>query len=170
MATSAHPLPLPEVARLPMARPVAAGTTSQRRPSAADAWALLRFALAGAVASASYGVVFLVLATLTAAGAQLLNLVATVISTLVANELHRRFSFRGAPEGSLARGHGVGGANAVAGLVLSGLALAGWHHLAPHAGPVSDVLVVYAVNAAVGLVNFLVLRHALGADRAATAP
>ena len=125
--------------------------------------ALLRFSIAGITASASYGLVFLLIGAVTSAGAHVLNVVATIISTLVANELHRRFSFRGASNASASRGHGIGSANAVAGLVLSTLALAGWHHLVPDAGDTSSIIVVYVVSAVVGLLNFLTLRHALGA-------
>ena len=128
-----------------------------------EVWSLLRFFVAGVTASASYGLVFLLLGAVTPANAHVLNVIATIASTLVANELHRRFSFRGASNASVSRGHGVGGVNAVVGLLLSTLALAGWHHLVPDAGNTSSVVVVYAVNAVVGLFNFLTLRHALGA-------
>ncbi|WP_432482679.1 GtrA family protein [Kineococcus esterisolvens] len=123
--------------------------------------ALPRFVLAGLAGNAAHAVVFLLLGAWAPLPVAAVNVSATVVSTLVANELHRRFTFRAAPGTPWFAGHGVGGAAAVAGLVLSTSALTAWHHLVPGAGDLSGLLVVHVVTGLVGLVNFLVLRSVL---------
>ncbi len=124
---------------------------------------LVRFVVAGVTSSASYAVVFLVMARVLAAGAIMSNVAATLFSTVLANELHRRFSFRGATAATAPRAQGAGAVMAALGLGASTLALAAWHQLAPGAGAASSVVVVYVVTAAVGLANFVAMRSVLGA-------
>ncbi len=95
---------------------------------------LVRFVVAGVTSSASYAVVFLVMARVLAAGAIMSNVAATLFSTVLANELHRRFSFRGATAATAPRAQGAGAVMAALGLGASTLALAAWHQLAPSAG------------------------------------
>ena len=150
--------PAPTAAARTAAPPVAA-----RRRRSAEAWTLARFVVAGATGNGAHAVVFLVLGAATALPAAVGNVLATVVSTLVANELHRRFTFRAAGSSAWSTGHGIGGAAAVAGLVLSTLALTGWHRLVPGASDLSGLVVVHVVTALVGASNFLVLRVALRA-------
>ena len=126
----------------------------------APPWTLLRFVGAGAAGNAVHAGLFLLLAATTLPVAAV-NVAATVVSTVTTNELHRRFTFTAAAGTPWFRGHGLGGAAALTGLVLSTSALTLWHHLAPGAGAASGLLVVYSVTTAVGLTNFLVLRRAL---------
>lgn len=135
--------------------PRAPRVTSPRPP-----WTLLRFAGAGAAGNLTHAGVFLLLAATTVPVA-LVNVAAVVLSTLVTNELHRRFTFRGAAGTPWWRGHGVGGATALGGLVLSTTALTLWHRWVPGAGPVSGLLVVQSVTALVGLTTFVLLRRTL---------
>ncbi|NAZ76249.1 GtrA family protein, partial [Kineococcus sp. T13] len=151
------PLPGPPAVPLPGPPP------APWRRRSAEAWTLGRFVLAGAAGNGAHAVVFLVLGAATALPAAVGNVLATVVSTLVANELHRRFTFRAAGSGAWATGHGIGGAAAVAGLVLSTLALTGWHSLVPGASDLSGLVVVHVVTALVGTTNFLLLRVALRA-------
>ena len=132
-----------------------------RREQLVQAWTLGRFVVAGLLGNVAHAVVFLLLGALTASPATFNNVVAVVVSTLVANELHRRFTFRGARSTSWFKGHGVGGAAAAVGLVLSTAALSAWHHVVPGASEASALVVVYTVTGLVGLTNFLALRSVL---------
>ncbi|WP_448630085.1 GtrA family protein [Cellulomonas soli] len=146
--------------------------TRTLRPSAhhaTDLRALVRFVVVGLAANGSYGLVFLLVGNLTHRGPALLHVLATAVSTLVANEMHRRFTFAHAPKRSWLRGHGVGTATALVGFLATSAALSWWHVVAPGASHVSSVLVVYTTTAAVGLGNFLTLRRTLGAHQTATA-
>ncbi|MGN8245795.1 GtrA family protein [Cellulomonas soli] len=132
-----------------------------------DLRALVRFVAVGFTANGSYGLVFLLVGNLTHRGPALLHVLATAVSTLVANEMHRRFTFAHATKRSWLRGHGVGTATALVGFVATSATLSWWHVVAPGASHLSSVLVVYATTAAVGLGNFLTLRRTLGAHRTA---
>ncbi|GAA3803851.1 hypothetical protein CSO01_02200 [Cellulomonas soli] len=136
---------------------------------AADARAFARFAVVGLAANGSYGLVFLLVGDLTHRGPAFLHVLATAVSTLVANEMHRRFTFAHATKRSWVRGHGVGTMTALAGFLATSAALSWWHVIAPGASHLSSVLVVYATTAAVGLGNFLALRRTLGARGTAAA-
>ncbi|NAZ85251.1 GtrA family protein [Kineococcus indalonis] len=132
-------------------------------------WVLLRFVLAGAVGNGAHALAFLLLGAATALPVAAVNVVAVALSTVLTNELHRRFTFHHGARTSWFKGHGVGGAAAVAGLVLSTAALTAWHHLVPGAGRGSGLLVVYAVTGLVGLSNFVLLRSVLRAPAQAVA-
>ncbi|WP_432534385.1 GtrA family protein [Kineococcus arenarius] len=122
---------------------------------------LPRFVAAGLTGNLAHAVVFLLLQTCTPIPVAVVNVSAAVFSTLVANEMHRRFTFPGAAGTPWFRGHGVGGAAALLGVVLSTAALAVWHHLVPGASALSGLLLVHAVTGLVGLANFLALRTVL---------
>ncbi len=122
----------------------------------------VRFVATGITASVSYGLLFLAVGTLTDAPDLLINLLATVVSTILSNELQRRFTFRAAGRDSIVRGQSAGTGIAVIGLLVNSLALAAWNLLVPGAGDGSTLVLVYCVNGVVGLANFLVLRRVLG--------
>lgn len=132
-----------------------------RRERVARVWTLGRFVLAGLTGNVAHAAVFLALSAWAVVPVVVVNVVAVVLSTLVTNELHRRFTFPGGRSTAWFKGHGAGGAAAVVGLVLSTAALAAWHHLVPGASGASGLVVVYAVTGLVGLTNFLVLRSLL---------
>ncbi len=128
------------------------------------AWAqLLRFALVGGTASAVYGGLFLALAGL---GSQLANLIGVAVSTALANELHRRVTFRAGDRVGWAAAQWAGGGMALAGLAASSLTLAALDVWTVSSGPLVAVLAVCAVSAAVGLVRFAGLRWVLAGRRA----
>lgn len=135
------------------------GPVGATRPRWTPPWTFLRFAGAGAAGNLVHAAVFLLL-TATPSPVAVVNVVATVVSTVTTNELHRRFTFRAAATPWF-RGHGVGGAAAVTGLLLSTSALTLFHQLRPEARALGGLLLVQAVTAVVGLTNFLVLRRAL---------
>jgi putative flippase GtrA len=115
----------------------------------------------GGAASVTYGLLFLVLGSVTPLPDVVVTMVATIASTVLSNELHRRVTFRADNAASVARGHSAGSGMAVVGLLVNSLAVAGWNALAPGAGAVATLAVVYCVNGLVGLANFVVLRRAL---------
>ncbi|WP_432492327.1 GtrA family protein [Kineococcus gypseus] len=160
MDTAARVAPAPPVrpAPRPAPRPLAGAPAVAGRTRRAEAWTLLRFAAAGLSGNAAHAAVFLAAAALPAAVAHVL---ATALSTLVTTELHRRFTFRAAARTPWYRGHGTGGAAAAAGLAASTGALLAQQHLFPLAGHLAALLVVQLTTAAVGTVNFLLLRAVL---------
>lgn len=139
-------------------------TAVQAAPAArrsGRASAVVRFGATGASAAVLYGIVALALGTAYRWPAQAAHLAATVVSTVMASSLHRRFTFRATRTSSWQRGQAAGFTTALVGLAMSTLAVDLWRHLAPHADRLSGVLLVYAVNALMGVVNFVVLRRTL---------
>ncbi|WP_369054816.1 GtrA family protein [Kineococcus terrestris] len=150
-------------ARVALPRPRALSVPPVLRARAARLGTPLRFVGAGLAGNGTHALVFLLLVRFAPVPVAAVNVVAVVLSTVATNELHRRFTFRGGASTAWFKGHGVGGAAALTGLVLSTTALTLWHHLAPGASGASGLAVVYAVTGTVGLVNFLVLRRVLRA-------
>ena len=117
-----------------------------------------RFVLVGGSANVVYAGVFLLLAPL---GDQAANLVGVLASTALANELHRRLTFRAGDRVGWAAAQWAGGSLAVAGLATSGLTLAALESWTDPAGPLVPVLAVCTVSGAVGLARFAGLRWVL---------
>ena len=138
-------------------------------PAKAPIATLVRFLAAGATTSLCYGLVFLLLSAATDISDWVLNLVATVVSTVLSSELHRRFTFKATRQVPVSVGQGVGGAMAVVGLIVNSLVLAAWNHLAPDAGDLSTLAVLYSATGLVGLANFTTLRGVVG-SRTRTQP
>jgi len=114
-----------------------------------------RFVIVGGVATLAYGLVFLALAGL---GYLPANLAGSVVSTVLANELHRRLTFRAEDRVTWLTAQVEAGGVAVVGLLATTAALA-WVHSAD--GPVPAALqiaVVMAVTGAIGAVRFVALR------------
>ena len=118
----------------------------------------VRFVLVGGSANVVYAAVFLLLGRL---GDQAANVVAVAASTVLANELHRRLTFRAADRAGWATAQWTGGGLALVGLVTSGLTLAALDAWTDSAGPLVSVLAVVAVSGAVGLARFAGLRWVL---------
>ena len=89
-----------------------------------DAAGSRRATIFGISEGGTLSLLFLVMGALTDAPDLMLNLVATVVSTVLSNELHRRFTFRTTGRGSVARGQSAGSGMAVIGLLVNSLALA----------------------------------------------
>ncbi|WP_245692188.1 GtrA family protein [Geodermatophilus telluris] len=117
-----------------------------------------RFVLVGGAATVVHAGLLLVLAPL---GHQPANVAGVVVSTALANELHRRLTFRAGDRAGWAAAQWAGGGLAVAGLAASSLALAALDAGTDAAGPLAPVLAVCAVDGAVGLVRFAGLRWVL---------
>ncbi|NMN98918.1 GtrA family protein [Antrihabitans stalactiti] len=125
---------------------------------------LIRFATVGGLCNVVYFVIFL---SLRGDGAQLANMVATIVSTALANELHRRLTFHAAGRVGWFEAQWAGGGLAFVGLAVSSTAIALLHFAFPAVGGVMTGLVVIGVGAAVGGMRFLALRSWVFADRAA---
>ncbi|MGY1835277.1 GtrA family protein [Blastococcus sp. SYSU DS0510] len=134
--------------------PVAVWLRSDRTPAQ-----FVRFVLVGGSANVVYLGLFLFLAGL---GEQAANLGGVVVSTAVANELHRRLTFRATDRAGWATAQWAGGGLALAGLAATSLALAALDSWTASAGPLGAVAVVWTVTAVVGVARFVGLRWAVG--------
>jgi putative flippase GtrA len=114
-----------------------------------------RFVIVGGLSSAVYALLFLVLAGV---GDLAAMVVGSVVSSVLANELHRRLTFRAGERVTWQAAQAEGGALVVAGMVLTGIALSAWDAAAGPGGPVTHLLVIAAVTGAIGLVRFAALR------------
>ncbi|WP_250004615.1 GtrA family protein [Actinoplanes sp. M2I2] len=115
---------------------------------------LLRFAATGGITSLlQFGVFFLLFGV----GEQVANLAGVVLSSMLANEMHRRLTFRAGGRISWSTAQWEGGGLSAAALAASSLALAllgdvvgdDWR---------SGMLLIAGVNAMVGLTRFVLLR------------
>lgn len=116
---------------------------------------LLRFALVGGASNISYLLLFLACAGL---GPMAANAAGSIVSTMIANELHRRITFRAAGRISWLTAQWQGGGLALIGLLTSTAALAVIEFVAPGLGELTRAGLVLAVMAAIGGLRFLALR------------
>jgi putative flippase GtrA len=116
---------------------------------------LIRFALVGGLSNISYLLLFL---SLTGAGTLLANVAGSVVSTVLANELHRRLTFHAAERVGWFTAQWEGGGLALLGLGISTAALAALEVLAPTLNEPAQAGAVLAISAAVGVLRFLALR------------
>ncbi|NKY59549.1 GtrA family protein [Nocardia flavorosea] len=116
---------------------------------------LIRFALVGGLSNISYVLLFL---SLTGAGPLLANVAGSVVSTILANELHRRFTFHAAERVGWFTAQWEGGGLALLGLGISTAALAALEFSAPTLPEPAQAAAVLAISAAVGGLRFLALR------------
>lgn len=116
---------------------------------------LIRFALVGGLSNVAYVLLFL---SLHGEGPQLANVAGSIVSTALANELHRRLTFHASDRVGWFAAQWEGGGLAVVGLMLTALALAGISHVLPGVGGVAQAASVIAVSAVVGGMRFLALR------------
>ncbi|WP_019930042.1 GtrA family protein [Nocardia sp. BMG111209] len=116
---------------------------------------LIRFALVGGFSNIGYFLLFL---ACYAEGPQLANLTGSVVSTALANELHRRLTFHASDRVGWFTAQLEGGGLALAGLAISSAALAGLDYVAPGLGDAAEAAAVIAITAAVGTLRFITLR------------
>lgn len=116
---------------------------------------LIRFALVGGLSNISYVLLFLSLA---GAGTLPANVAGSVVSTVLANELHRRLTFHAAERVGWFTAQWEGGGLALLGLGISTAALAALEVLAPTMAQPVQAAGVLAISAAVGGLRFLALR------------
>ena len=114
-----------------------------------------RFVTVGVVSSAVYFAVFL---ALRGVGTQPANLVAMVVSSILANELHRRVTFHAGGRVGWLTAQWEGGGLAAAGVATTGLALAALDGVAGGAWW-AQLLLIAAVTGTIGLIRFVALRR-----------
>ena len=114
-----------------------------------------RFVVVGGVATLLYGLVFLALGAL---GYLPGNVAGSVASTVLANELHRRLTFRAEDRVTWLTAQVEAGGVAVVGLLATTAALAWVHSLSDSVPAAWQIAVVAAVTGAIGGVRFVALR------------
>ena len=136
------------------ARDVAARTGIRLRQD--DAWAqFARFVLVGGSSTALYALLFISLRNL---GYLPAHVIATVASSMFANELHRRLTFRAERRVSWLTAQIEAGGVSFLGLVATSAAL-GWLDAATGAAhPFWQITLVASVTAFIGMLRFLALR------------
>jgi putative flippase GtrA len=117
----------------------------------------VRFVLVGGTSTALYAALFLSLQGL-GLGYLPAHLVATVASSVFANELHRRLTFRAEERVSWLTAQIEAGGVSLVGLVATSAAL-GWLEATVGSGhPVLQIALVAAVTAVIGMLRFVELR------------
>ncbi|WP_405485791.1 GtrA family protein [Nocardia sp. NBC_00511] len=116
---------------------------------------LIRFALVGGASNIAYVLLF---TTMTAVGPLIANIAGSIVSTAIANELHRQLTFRATDQVSWFAAQWEGGGLALIGLAISTAALAALEFWAPGLTETAEAAAVIAVMAAVGGLRFLALR------------
>lgn len=114
-----------------------------------------RFVLVGGSTSALYALIFV---ALHGVGEQPANWVGSVVSSVLANELHRRLTFRAGERVGFVTAQIEGGALSVAGLVSTSLALAWLTAATSTDDPYLQFGLVVLVTATIGMLRFLALR------------
>jgi putative flippase GtrA len=115
----------------------------------------VRFAAVGGSSSLVYALLFV---SLLHWGTQPANLVGAVVSTVLANEMHRRLTFHAGDRVPWLAAQLEGGGLTLAGMAATSLALAGLSAWTDVTGATVQLLVIGAVTGLVGLVRFAALR------------
>nr|WP_246350601.1 GtrA family protein [Nocardia barduliensis] len=116
---------------------------------------VIRFALVGGSSNIAYLLLFVAMDGICPLVA---NIAGSIVSTVIANELHRRLTFRAAGRVGWFTAQWEGGGLALIGLLISTAALAGLEFWAPGLDEIAQAGAVIAVMAAVGGMRFLALR------------
>ncbi len=116
---------------------------------------LIRFALVGGVSNIAYVLLFM---AANGIGPLIANIAGSLVSTAIANELHRRLTFRAAGRVGWCTAQWEGGGLALLGLVISTAALAALDRWAPGLGEIAQAAAALVVMATVGGLRFLALR------------
>lgn len=116
---------------------------------------LFRFALVGGSSNIAYVLLFF---AMIGVGPLVANVVGSVVSTIIANELHRQLTFHATDRVSWFTAQWEGGGLALLGLGITTASLAALGVWAPGLGDNMQALAVLAITAAVGGMRFLALR------------
>ena len=134
----------------------AAGDSVAARLRAEDtAGQFARFVLVGTSTTLVYALLF---ATLERLGYLPAHVAATAVSTLLANEMHRRLTFHAGERVHWLTAQLEAGGVTVIGLLLTSTALGVLNSLVPDASVITQVTLVVAVTGLVGLMRFIALR------------
>lgn len=133
--------------------PVARLATRLRRDDVLAQFA--RFVLVGGASTATYALLFLALHGL---GYLPANVGATIVTSVLANELHRRLTFHAEDRVGFWTAQVEAGSVSLFGLTATSLALA-WLDATVHAAPAAlQIALVAAVTGFIGLIRFVALR------------
>ncbi|MGV9616163.1 GtrA family protein [Nocardia xishanensis] len=116
---------------------------------------LIRFALVGGSSNVAYVLLFFAMHGI---GPIVANIAGSVVSTIIANELHRQLTFHAANRVGWFTAQWEGGGLALVGLAITTAALAGLDLWTPGLGNTAQAAAVLAITAAVGGMRFLALR------------
>lgn len=116
---------------------------------------LIRFALVGGASNIAYVLLFF---AMIGTGPLVANVVGSIVSTVIANELHRQLTFHAADRVGWFTAQWEGGGLALLGLVITTASLGALGVWAPGLGDVAQALAVLTITAAVGGLRFLALR------------
>lgn len=117
-----------------------------------------RFVLVGGTTTVIYAALFLSLSRVAGLAYLPAHVAATTVTTVLANEMHRRLTFRAEDRVSWAAAQWEAGGVSVVGLVATSSALEWLDSVTGTAHPVVQVTVVATVTAAIGGLRFLALR------------
>ncbi|WP_433665352.1 GtrA family protein [Nocardia sp. CA-128927] len=116
---------------------------------------LIRFALVGGASNIAYVLLFM---AMNGMGPLVANIAGSILSTVIANELHRQLTFHAAGRVGWFTAQWEGGGLALIGLLISTAALASLDFWAPGLGATAQAGAVIVTMAAVGGMRFLALR------------
>jgi len=116
---------------------------------------LVRFALVGGSSTLLYALLFLALHPL---GYLTAHITATVLSSIFANELHRRLTFHADERVTWLRAQWEAGAVSLLGLLATSVALGWLHAAASTAAPGLQIALVIGVTTLIGTIRFVALR------------
>ncbi len=116
---------------------------------------LIRFAMVGGSSNIAYVLLFM---AMNGFGPLVANIAGSIVSTVIANELHRQLTFHATGRVGWFTAQWEGGGLALIGLLISTAALAGLEFWAPGLGELAQGGAVIAIMAAVGGIRFLALR------------
>jgi putative flippase GtrA len=114
-----------------------------------------RFVLVGGSTSALYALIFVLLH---GAGEQPANWIGSIITSVLANEMHRRLTFRAGERVGFLTAQVEGGSLSIAGLVSTSLALAWLTAATGNDDPYLQFGLVVLVTATIGTLRFIALR------------
>ncbi|MRH92737.1 GtrA family protein [Nocardia sp. SYP-A9097] len=116
---------------------------------------LIRFALVGGASNIVYILLFM---AMTEFGPLIANIAGSIVSTIIANELHRQLTFRATARVGWFNAQWEAGGLALIGLLVSTAALAALNLWAPGLSTIAQSAAVIAIMAAIGALRFLALR------------
>lgn len=151
--TGPYPVPAPRVV-VPAVRPRLDDTMVYLRGDRALPQ-LIRFALVGGSSNVAYVLLFF---AMYGVGPLIANVVGSIVSTIIANELHRQLTFHATDRVTWFTAQWEGGGLALLGLGVTTAGLAALDVWAPTLGGTAQAMAVLAITAAVGGMRFLALR------------
>jgi putative flippase GtrA len=137
-------------------RPVAVGDLAARAVhSDGVVGQFTRFVFVGGVSSAVYALLYWLFNGL---GDVPANVVGSAVSSMLANEMHRRISFHAGEYVRFFTAQWEGGALAVLGLIATSLALSWFNGVVTDPAVLTEILVIGLVTGAIGTLRFIALR------------